>query len=176
MRISITGGPGVGKSVLAAWIYQEMKSRFGSSIELVREWVKTWAWQGIIPESWDRLYMFAKQLRSEDIVLRSGMHIVTDCSLLTAIGYMQYHSAPCCSECIDLLEKFNAEFPSIEVYVERAVPYKREGRYETEQQLARVDALMYNLWMGVQYDKIKFNPVKDGKQDLLEKIIEIMER
>ena len=43
--ISLHSGPGTGKSTSAAQLFAELKQRH-CSVELVREYVKKWAWEG----------------------------------------------------------------------------------------------------------------------------------
>jgi hypothetical protein len=60
-RICLHAGPGSGKSTLAARVFGELKVR-GYDVEHVPEYIKTWAHAGRKPESYDQLYVFAKQL------------------------------------------------------------------------------------------------------------------
>ena len=46
LRVNFYGGPGVGKSTLAARVYAELNSAGAVSTELVREFIKTWAYEG----------------------------------------------------------------------------------------------------------------------------------
>ena len=61
MRICLYSGPGAGKSATAADIFAEFK-RKNYSIELVAEYIKTWAYEGRKPESYDQTLIFANQL------------------------------------------------------------------------------------------------------------------
>ena len=60
-RICIYGGPGSGKSTLAAEMYSLLKKK-KRSVELVREWVKNWAYQNKNIKSFDQVLIFANQL------------------------------------------------------------------------------------------------------------------
>ena len=145
-RINIHGGPGSGKSTLAAAVYNYFKSR-GHSIELVREYVKSWAWQNIKPESFDQLYITAKQLRSEDIVLRSGVEmIVTDSPLVTQLAYTP-------PKLFDGLQAIIAEFdkiyPCLDVYIKRGeMPYEEHGRFQNESEAIAIDEKIMTLLAG----------------------------
>lgn len=43
--ITLWGGPGSGKSTMAAEIYARLKRQL-CNVEMVREYVKGWAWEG----------------------------------------------------------------------------------------------------------------------------------
>jgi len=49
--INLLGGPGVGKSTAAAKLFAKYKDE-GKSVELVREYVKDWAWEGRKNTAW----------------------------------------------------------------------------------------------------------------------------
>jgi adenylate kinase family enzyme len=85
-RICLFAGPGSGKSTLAAKIFAALKEQ-QIQVELINEYIKTWAYTGKVPKSYDQLYVFAKQLNSEDVILRHVPLLITDSPLLLNSAY-----------------------------------------------------------------------------------------
>lgn len=61
--INLFGGPGVGKSTLAATTFAHMKQE-GYSVELVTEYAKQLTWEGRTNALSNQIYVFAKQLHN----------------------------------------------------------------------------------------------------------------
>ncbi len=89
--INLFGGSGIGKSTTAAHLFAEMKYR-GYHCELVREYVKMWAWQGKKVGPFDQMYLLGKQSKYESILYGNVDYIITDSPLLLCPIYEQYHS------------------------------------------------------------------------------------
>ena len=142
MRINLYAGPGAGKTSLAEGISSKLKIA-GYSVELVQEYIKDWAYQKIVPTGFDQVYVFAKQLHKEDLLLRYRDHIVTDSPLLLQCCYVLKYGTPFFDELLSLCKKFEAEHPSINLFLNRAsIPYKPAGRYETREEALTMDLLI----------------------------------
>lgn len=139
MRINLFGGPGIGKSTIAPYIFSQLKIQ-DYSVELVHEYIKEWAYINRVPESFDQIYIFAKQLHKEDVVLRKVDHIVTDSPLLLQCVYARKYESPFTKEMISLCKKFQNKHDSIDILLQRDdTTYKQEGRYETFDEALIVD-------------------------------------
>lgn len=138
MRINLFGGPGTGKSTTAAWLYAKLKEE-SYPIELVTEYIKSWAWEGRVPSSYDQNYIFAKQLRREDLLTRKGIHLITDSPMPLQLVYAKKYNCPFYDELFSLSKKFDAQHPSLNVVLARTVAYQPEGRYETAEEALDVD-------------------------------------
>jgi len=159
-RINIFGGPGCGKSTVAANVFSRMKSD-GHNIELVDEYVKSWAYEKREINKFDQAYLFTRQLRKEYLVLKnsSGM-IITDSPLHLSICY-----AKRCGfarwDCLQsIANDFEDEYPSINVILDRVgCEYKQEGRYEDYNQAIEVDATISNYIYncGIEWCMMRFN-------------------
>lgn len=128
-RVNFYSGPGAGKSTLAARTFAELKIR-GYDIEHIPEYIKTWAHEGRKPISYDQLYVFAKQLKAEDVILRNVDLIVTDSPLLMNAAYSKLYNVPCTPHLIKLAQEFDREFQPINFFINRTVPYVNKGRYQ----------------------------------------------
>jgi len=139
-RINLLGGPGLGKSTSAAFIFQQMKQD-GYKIELVTEYIKTWTYIPRSPKSWDSFYCQMKQVHQEDIILRSGMPlIVTDSPVFLGCFYAWHHGNPGVPMMLDVAKRFEEMYPSLTILLERgSLPYDPAGRYEDYEQALDVD-------------------------------------
>jgi len=128
-RVNFYAGPGSGKSTLAARTFAELKIR-GYDVEHIPEYIKTWAHEGRKPTSYDQLYVFAKQLKSEDVILRNVQTIVTDSPLLMNTAYSALYDFQCADDLIRICQQFDRDFPPLNLFIERTVEYNEKGRYQ----------------------------------------------
>lgn len=144
-RVNLYGGPCSGKSTTAAALYANLK--IGKyKVELVNEWIKAWAWQGIKPTGYDQCYILTKQLRKEDVILRNGGIIVSDSPILMQIAYAKKVSSSRITRALlDISREFEAEYPSVNIFLSRAVPYQQEGRYEDEREAIQMDGAILDI-------------------------------
>ena len=140
MRINLYGGPGVGKSNLSSKLYAELDI-LGYKIELVREYIKKWAYSGKVPRSFDQNYIFSKQLRAEDFYLQHGVdHIVTDSPLPLQCFYAYINHYPVWRELLTIAENYEKKHPSINIFLDReGLEYRGHGRYQNELQALELD-------------------------------------
>jgi hypothetical protein len=162
--INIFAGPSAGKSVLASDVFSALSKR-GEKVELVREWVKGWAWQGIDSQGWaNSVYIFSKQLRSEAILYGKVNVIVTDSPLGLPPVYEAMYNSPS-TAIFDLYkatrkrQREEGIVYNLDLCLMRQHPYQTEGRYETEDQARRVDQLIRQM--------LPCEPVKNA-EDVLE--------
>src|ERR1041385_3278977 len=86
--INLYGGPGSGKSTAAAFFYYLMK-KDGLSVELVREYVKDWAYEKRGIGTYDQIYFLGKQTRRESMLYSKVDWIVTDSPVMMNLYYAQ---------------------------------------------------------------------------------------
>jgi nicotinamide riboside kinase len=148
-RINLFGGPGTGKSTMAASLYSELKN-YGNSTghtiqtELVREYVKNWAWENRKILGYDQFYIFAKQLRAEELCLRNGVDvIITDSPIALAYMYSVAYNLTGRNEIRSLVQSFEKEYPSKNIFLKRdyTVPYNQKGRYQNLEEAKQLDNL-----------------------------------
>lgn len=155
-RVSFYGGPGSGKSTLSARVFAEMKMR-GYNVEQVTEYVKQMAYEGRSPQSFDQLFIFAEQLHREDLVLRHVPIIVTDCPPLMNVSYARALGFARWKELLDIALEWEKEHPSLNFFIQRTVPYRPEGRFQTEKD---ADMVAADIWAMVtahlKYEVVSF--------------------
>lgn len=143
--INLFGGPGCGKSTLAAELYYKLK-RMGKSVELVREYVKDWAWQNRKVGIYDQLYIVGKQSHKEVSLYGKVDFIVTDSPLLLSPFYQEYYSGkpsyvlPAVEGLLAQAEENGVTHWNFALSREKA--YVSAGRYETEEQAKDIDKAM----------------------------------
>ncbi|RDJ35100.1 MAG: hypothetical protein DWQ19_09710 [Crenarchaeota archaeon] len=140
MRINLWAGAGAGKSTIASGCFYDLKC-MGYNVELVREYIKAWAYENKKPKSFDQIYVFAKQLRAEDHLLQHGIsHIVTDSPIKMQVFYARRYNFPCWEQLYEIADRFEELYPAINVFLSReGLEYKDDGRYEREAEARKVD-------------------------------------
>jgi AAA domain-containing protein len=150
--INLWGGPGSGKSTTAADVFARMKLA-GKSIELVREYVKTWAWRGDKIGPFDDVYITAKQLRNESALYGKVEYIVTDSPLSLGQLYERLYN-PNQTTMANLAASLRARQAAagirvIDCLVKRTKPYVAAGRWEDEAAARRIDGFATELLQAI---------------------------
>jgi len=131
-RINFYGGPGVGKSTLAAKFFTHLKQR-GHNVELVQEFVKQLVYTNQTLTSWGQVYTFGQQFGAELRALEGGVQqIVTDSPPLLQATYARYNGCPVYEQLAEISLEFETDYPSVNFLVMRTVPFKSGGRWQDE--------------------------------------------
>jgi len=88
--INLFGGPGVGKSTLAAGVFSLMKLE-GKDVELVTEYAKELVWESVALENLSQLNIFANQYKRIARLDGKVEYVVTDSPLLLSSIYLTYN-------------------------------------------------------------------------------------
>lgn len=162
-RICLYGGPGLGKSTAAAWLFAKLKIA-GCDIEHVQEYVKGWAFIGQAPQSFDQIYIFGKQLHKEDIILRNGhSSIITESPLYLCACYGVKYNTPGTAQLISLIQEFDARYPAVSILLDRGdCKYQQFGRFQNEDQAREVDMEIKSLLdrHAVPYETVMYNDLE----------------
>lgn len=141
--INLYGGPGAGKSTLAARLFYELKTRGGKSVELIAEAAKEDAWIGKPPYQPD---IFFEQARR---VVRLCGHVdvvISDSPLLLSALYGGDKWKPLVSAVETSLVADGHRIVSCNLV--RTKAYQPEGRYQTEEQAQEVDLALQKFLNG----------------------------
>ena len=141
---NLYGGPGTGKSTSAAYLYYLLKSN-GVNAELVREYVKDWAWEGRKFSAYDQLYFLGKQIRKESMLFDKVDSIVTDSPVMLGVYYAErfspIHVAQGVRQATLSYYKQSEEdgIRHVHVMLRRSKTYNPAGRYQTEAEAMSID-------------------------------------
>lgn len=143
-RVNLFAGPGAGKSTYAAYLFSQFKLE-RRNVELISEYVKSWAYEGRKILDFDQLYISAHQMRREYLTLDNGVDfIITDSPVRLGVCYAK-RSGSKIAECLEIiLEEFDEKYPSLNIFMNRGVNYSTKGRYESLDQAKEMDELIKN--------------------------------
>jgi len=141
--INLYGGPGTGKSTSAAKLFAMMKDR-GLNVELVREYVKEWAWENRPISVYDQIYFLGKQSRKESLLYGKVDYIVTDSPVLMSAAYASLGSKELYGGIWYTATAFynlakEEGHKHVHVYLERSKAYNPAGRFQTEEEAIKMD-------------------------------------
>ena len=142
--LNLFGGPGCGKSTLSAELFVVLKRR-RVSCELVREYVKDWAWEGRPITGFDQFYVVGKQIRKESILYGKVDLVVTDCPIWNSAFYeSHYEGTRHLSELCEAYHSYASEHGVVHrnFLLRRNKPYDTRGRYQNEEEAKAIDVAM----------------------------------
>lgn len=167
------GGSGVGKSTLAAGLYYQMKLAH-KNVELVREYVKLLAWQGIKPGQYDQVNIFGEQCKLEHSLYGKVEYIVTDSPIILAPIYEHFYHGDSMTEeaAIKFLEKSkNNGVEHINLVLTRGKEYDTEGRFQTLEEAQQVDTMVRNFLF--KYN-MPFIEIHGPEQERVKRIMDLI--
>jgi hypothetical protein len=132
---------------VAALLFAQMKMK-GLHVELVREYVKLWAWSGKQVRPTDQIYLLGKQSAYESLLYGKVDYIVTDSPVMLAGAYAEWHSggageyvtAAANSYCKIAKESQGVKF--LNYVLHRSKAFDPRGRYETAEEAERFDEFL----------------------------------
>ena len=139
--INLIGGPGCGKTTVAAGIFYRLKLK-GVNVEYVQEYAKKLVWL----ERWDDLNNQYSVSRKQYDVLKALDDkvdvIITDGPLVHGFYYVKYNKDNVSSKkkTKESIRRWVNEFDNENYFLDRGdYPYETEGRYQTEKEAKEVD-------------------------------------
>jgi hypothetical protein len=163
--INLFGGPCTGKSETAAGLYYELSLR-RHSVELVREYVKSWTFNSRQVTESSGIYFLGKQAEYESILYNKVDFIVTDSPILLAGMFPIYrHNLHYVS---DAAQEFMRHAGSQGVQYKnfvltRGEYYSTVGRWETKEEAEQFDKFItgYLNSNSFDYTEVRKKPHQD---------------
>jgi hypothetical protein len=157
--VNLYGGPGTGKSTTAALLFALLKQA-GYNAELVREYVKEWAWENRHPGPFDQFYFFGKQSRKESLLYGKVDVIVTDSPVMLSAFYADMYASHRTAHGIKEVvrafyeESEKAGFHHVHTFLKRTKEYNAKGRFQTADEAKALDDKMWRFLenMGMEVD------------------------
>lgn len=172
--VNMLGGSGIGKSTTAAGLYYQMKLAH-KNVELVREYVKLLAWQGIKPGQYDQVNIFGEQCKLEHSLYGKVDYIVTDSPIILAPIYEHYYHGDSMTEeaALKFLDKSNKNgVKQLNILLERTKNYDERGRYQTLEEAKVVDKMVSTF---LADHGMTFHRVGGSEETRAKQIMEIIE-
>jgi nicotinamide riboside kinase len=157
--INLLGGSGIGKTTTAAHLFAEMKYS-GLHCELVREYVKQWAWEGKKIGPFDQMYILGKQSKYESMLYGKVDYIVTDSPLLLCPIYERFYSNKDCvgPAAINFLEDAKTKgVKHLNFLLKRNKHFDTRGRFEDLETAQKVDAAVKNYLVEKEIPFVELN-------------------
>ena len=168
--INIAGGPGTGKTTIAAELFSKLKEK-GYEVENVSEFAKELVWEGRKEAFNDRLYMHGEQNHRLMQMYGKLDYIITDSPLFLTSIYNNYYlkdSFPkSYNKMIDTVTSETFKLYNNLVYViDRATNYSTVGRRESSSTAKIIDK---DIVAYLKKNKIKYKivSIKNAAQDIL---------
>jgi deoxyadenosine/deoxycytidine kinase len=139
--INLIGGPGCGKSTLAAQLYSDMKT-FDLDVEMVREVAKEYAWEGKPLTAFNQISIIGEQIKKESSLFGKVDYIVTDSPVLLGSFYFEHnHDQQFMNKMVQDYYKFAEQngVRFINFVLDRHQKYNPKGRFESEQEAIQID-------------------------------------
>lgn len=177
--VNLIGAAGSGKSTLASEIFAKLK-REGYNCEYVSEFVKKSVYENNMTILNNQLIILANQYYNMDILRDKVNIIVTDSPIILSIFYNQNnHSKENTFKIPDEIFKklilyIHGTFDNLNFFIVRNHEYKREGRYQDEDQVKLEEAKLMNMMDKLNIDMQHLLSTDDCAKIIIDKVKERM--
>lgn len=145
--INLLGGPGIGKSTIAADVYSAMKWEH-MNVELVTEFAKELAWEERHLTFKDQSYLFAKQNHKLWRLKGKVDYVINDSPLLLVLAYQP-------KDYYDNFEPFVKSvwnsYDNLNILLNRVEPFHENGRIHSEWESRNFDRQIKHLCKDEKY-------------------------
>ncbi len=141
--VNFFGGPGTGKSTMAANVFAELKWG-GINCELVTEFAKDLVWEGRLTTLKNQMYVFAKQLHRLHRIEKQVRVALTDSPLPISLVYSDPTDVGYAAFVELAWQKFDY-FDNFNILLERRKGYVPVGRMQTEAEAIELDTKICTL-------------------------------
>lgn len=159
------GGPGCGKTTLAANVFGILKSN-NVLCEYTPEFAKELTWEERKVALADPLYIFGEQEHRLFRLKNKVDIIVTDCPLLLSLYYSKKYNCSNNPYLDKLIIKEFKNYNNLNVLVNRVKPFDSRGRNETEEEAKQIDKNLEGWLEDLELPYIVFDGSREGAEAL----------
>lgn len=177
--VNLIGAAGSGKSTLASEIFAKLK-REGYNCEYVPEFVKKSVYENNMTILHNQLVILANQYYNMDILRDKVNIIITDSPILLSIFYNQNnHSKQNTFKIPDeilnkLILYIHGTFDNLNFFIVRNHEYKREGRYQDEEQAKEEEKRLMDMMDSLNINMQHLLSTDDCAKIIIDKVKERM--
>jgi ABC-type transporter Mla maintaining outer membrane lipid asymmetry ATPase subunit MlaF len=155
--VNIFGGPGCGKSTLAALLYSELK-RQGIEVEYVNEYPKQLVYEENVLSLQNQILVFATQHHRIWTAARHNQIVITDSPILLSTIYHPETS----EHFRELIIEMHNKFTNLNIVLKRVDSFhSMTGRIHTLQESMQIDTHIHQMLEALGADYLEFNPAID---------------
>lgn len=177
--INLFGGPGIGKSTIAAKVFTELKN-LGISTELVLDYIKKKVESGHKPDAFTQPQIYGEQLKKESALYNQVEFIITNSPLLlSAIHQLKNEGHDTIKHQIfhDIRTAKKQNIHHINLVLCRSLPFFPDVSYEYEKESIEIDQSIHSFLNKNEIDfEIISAPIEDTSERIIEYITEYMEK
>jgi hypothetical protein len=164
--VNLIGGPGIGKSAIAAGVFSKLKWNLVNA-ELVTEFAKDVTHEENFKIFDDQLFVLANQFHRIKRLLGKYDVVINDSPLLNSIAFLNEKQ-------YELFEPFTLELfnstNNLNVLVKRCCPYHTVGRIQTEEESKALDVKFLQLLERNEIPWIAIEGTEEGQDILYKKL------
>lgn len=177
--VNLLGGPGTGKSTLAAEVFVILKKR-GVSCEYITEYAKDKTWEENSATLSNQVYVFGKQHHKMFRVQNKVDVMICDSPLLFSIIYDTNETKKGDNFYEHIIEEYH-RFNNLNFYMKRTTNYDPVGRNQTEEQAVAIDEQIQSILIDNELDyfvydryavRTKDSEILNSANDICEKILD----
>jgi uridine kinase len=179
--INIIGGPGIGKTTIAAGLFYNFKSKSNKCVEYVQEYAKTLVWTEKFNALNNQYAVSEHQFELLKSIKNKVDIIITDGPLLIGLYFNRHYKNNVSN--IDKTEKFILEsfsqFNNINIVLERGdYEYEHEGREQSEEESKEIDVILKNILRtnNIEYTTFKSDATEENINLIVQYILNIINK
>jgi len=155
--VNFYGGPGTGKSTMAAAVFAEFKSE-GINCELVTEYAKKKVWEEAYKVFECQFYVSANQVYNMFSVAKHVDLIITDSPIILGAAYTNGDIL-----LNSLIAREHKKYNNVDIFLTRTKAYNPKGRYQTEDEAKEKDKLIKEI---LEQNQIKYVEYEGDKKSI----------